>query len=225
MQRHLRNTADIREILVCTHTQWDTACGRYGTPLYEKLRKNYANEFQGKLRIWHTSHFGEHKFAPTLIDFPTGRFWGHLKPEVLDLLIHEQEDLTQLKPFYRGWSGMEQFAQIAEQEIWLKEGWEWGSYPKSGRIVTRDRANLLKFFLRFILKVLPIKQAKLLLQKLDRDLNWAEVEIAYLGNNNIKKAYQVRIEAKKNVLSGGKSAKEMQLKPVKQYGIGRLKKL
>ena len=66
-----QNTSDVREILVCTHTQWDTACGRYGTPLYEKLRKNYASQSQGKLRIWHTSHFGGHKFAPTLIDFPT----------------------------------------------------------------------------------------------------------------------------------------------------------
>ncbi len=111
------NTTDIREILVCTHTQWDTASDRYGTPLYEKLRKHYAAESEGKLRIWQTSHFGGHKFAPILIDFPAGRFWGHLKPEVLDILIHEQGDLSQLRPYYRGWSEMEQFVQIAEREI------------------------------------------------------------------------------------------------------------
>ena len=219
------NTTDIREILVCTHTQWDTACGRYGTPLYEKLRKNYANESQGKLRVWHTSHFGGHKFAPTLVDFPSGRFWGHLKPEVLDILIHEQGDLSQLRPYYRGWSGMEQFAQVAEREIWLKEGWEWRNYPKSGRILTRDRGSFLKILLRLVLKSLPLKKAQFLIQKLDRDANWVEVEIAYLTKENIKQVYQARVETKASVLTAGKSAKEMQLKPVKQYDVSQVKKL
>ncbi|MGD1920258.1 MAG: sucrase ferredoxin [Pleurocapsa sp.] len=219
-----QNTVDIRDILVCTHTQWDTACGRYGTPLYEKLRKNYAPKSQGKLRIWHTSHFGGHKFAPTLIDFPSGRFWGHLKPEVLDMLVHQQGDLTQLRPYYRGWSGMEQFAQIAEREIWLKEGWEWANYLKSGRIVTCDRGNLFKILLGLILKILPIKKAKLLLQKLNRNPNWAEVEISY-STNDIQGIYKIRIEAKGNVMTAGKSGKQMQLKPVKQYATSRITKL
>ncbi|MEM8718467.1 MAG: sucrase ferredoxin [Cyanobacteria bacterium P01_G01_bin.39] len=225
-ERDQQNTTNIREMLVCTHTQWDTACGRYGTPLYEKLRKSYAPESEGELRIWHTSHFGGHKFAPTLIDFPSGRFWGHLKPELLDTLIYEQGDLTQIKPCYRGWSGMEKFAQIAEREIWLKEGWSWKDYPKSGRILKRDRGNILKILLRLILKLLPIKKAKLLLDQLDRDLNWAEVEITYCPQNeDFKEAYRVRIEAKANILTASKSAKQMQLKPVKQYSVSRIEKL
>ncbi|MEL6929144.1 MAG: sucrase ferredoxin [Cyanobacteria bacterium J06600_6] len=219
-----QNTSDVREILVCTHTQWDTACGRYGTPLYEKLRKNYASQSQGKLRIWHTSHFGGHKFAPTLIDFPSGRFWGHLKPEVLDLLIYQQGDLKQLRPYYRGWSGMEKFAQIAEREIWLKEGWEWKDYPKSGRIINRDRGNLIKILFVFVLKLLPLKIAKLLLRKLESDSQWVEVEITS-SNNNIQGAYQVRVEATRNVITAGKSAKEMQLKSVKQYTATKISKL
>ncbi|MEO1800665.1 MAG: sucrase ferredoxin, partial [Cyanobacteria bacterium J06629_2] len=204
-----QNTSDVREILVCTHTQWDTACGRYGTPLYEKLRKNYASESQGKLRIWHTSHFGGHKFAPTLIDFPSGRFWGHLKSEVLDTLIYEQGDLTQLRPYYRGWSGMEQLAQIAEREVWLKEGWEWKNYLKSARIIKRDRGNFIKVLFGFILKLLPLKIANLLLRKLESDCKWVEVEIAY-SNNNINGTYQIRVERKSSVMTAGKSVKEMQ---------------
>ena len=38
-----QNTQHIRDILVCTHTKVDLACGRYGTPLYRKLRKEYAH--------------------------------------------------------------------------------------------------------------------------------------------------------------------------------------
>ena len=221
-----QNMTDVREILVCTHTKWDTACGRYGTPLYEKLRKQYVPESSGKLRVWHTSHFGGHKFAPTLIDFPSGRFWGHLKPELLDTLIYEEGDLKQLEQCYRGWSGMEQFTQIAEREIWLKEGWKWKDYPKSGRIVTRDRGNLGKVILRFILQLLPLKKAKLLLQILDRNPNWVKVEITYYPQNrDIKKIYRVKIEAKNDVLTASKSSNKMQLKPVKQYQVSQIDKV
>ncbi|MEM8828734.1 MAG: sucrase ferredoxin [Cyanobacteria bacterium P01_G01_bin.19] len=215
-----QNTTNIREILVCTHTQWDTACGRYGTPLYEKLRKQYVPESDGKLRVWHTSHFGGHKFAPTLIDFPSGRFWGHLKPELLNTLIYEEGDLKQLEQCYRGWSGMEKFAQIAEREIWLQEGWKWKDYPKSGRIVTRDRGSLGKIILRFILQLLPLKKAKLLLKLLDRNPKWVEVEIVcYPQDLNNKEIYRVKVEAKGKVLTAGKSSKQMQLKPVTQYRV------
>lgn len=140
--------SQVREILVCTHTQYDTACGRYGTPLYQKLRKHYADD---NLRIWHTSHFGGHKFAPTLIDFPSGRFWGHLKPELLDSLVYQQGDLESLKYCYRGWSGLSRFAQIAEREVWLQEGWQWLDYLKSGKVVKCNSGNPLKRTLGLIL--------------------------------------------------------------------------
>ena len=31
-----------RDIFVCTHTHYDVACGRFGTPLYKQLRKEYG---------------------------------------------------------------------------------------------------------------------------------------------------------------------------------------
>lgn len=74
---------------------------------------------------------------------------------------------------------MEQFAQIAEREIWLIEGWKWQDYPKSGHIITRDRGSLGKIILRFILDLLPFKKAKFLLQRLDRNPKWVEVEIVF----------------------------------------------
>lgn len=219
-------TNDIREILVCTHTQVDTACGRYGTPLYTKLKKDYADVSEGKLRVWQTSHFGGHKFAPTLIDFPSGKFWGHLQPEVLDTLIYQQGSLDSLKPYYRGWSGLEQFEQIAERAIWRQEGWEWQNYPKYGYINAKDEGNLAKIILKQILKLIPVQKAKLLLKILDRDMDWVEVTMEYfLPDSNIKQEYKVRIEVAGKVVTAGKSAKQMQLQSVKQYHVVNLSKI
>ncbi|HYG60048.1 MAG TPA: sucrase ferredoxin, partial [Symbiobacteriaceae bacterium] len=62
----------IRDMLVCTHGSTDAACGRFGYPLYETLRRRYAGP---GLRVWRVSHIGGHRFAPTLLDFPEGRCW------------------------------------------------------------------------------------------------------------------------------------------------------
>ena len=218
-----QNSSHVREILVCTHTQYDTACGRYGTPLYEKLRKHYADS---NLRIWHTSHFGGHKFAPTLIDFPSGRFWGHLKPDWLDTLIYQQGDLESLKYCYRGWSGLEKFAQIAEREVWLQEGWQWFDCLKSGKVVRRKHGNLLKKILLIILQAIPIQKAKLLKKKLEQDCNKAEILIEYTEpHNNIKQTYKVEVKLKAKVMTTAKSSKSMQLKPVKQYRVSQIEKI
>ena len=56
--------------MVCTHGNIDAACARFGYPIYQQLRQNYATQ---SLRVWRCSHFGGHQFAPTLIDFPSGR--------------------------------------------------------------------------------------------------------------------------------------------------------
>lgn len=111
-----------RAFFVCTHTSYDSACGRFGTPLYRTLRKQYADAEQ--LSVWQTTHFGGHNFAPTLIDFPTGQFWGHLEPEILDTLVYRQGDVAELSQCYRGWSGFETWAQVAERSLWIRQGWE-----------------------------------------------------------------------------------------------------
>ena len=217
------NTNLIRDILVCTHTQYDTACGRYGTPLYEKLRKHYAND---KLRIWHTSHFGGHKFAPTLIDFPSGRFWGHLKPELLDSLVYERGDIRELEQCYRGWSGLERFAQIAEREVWLFEGWQWFDYSKSGKVIDSDRGNIFEIGLKSILELIPLQKAKLLKQKLDSSSKWVEVLIEYIDpHNESKQAYQVRVELKTKITTAAKSNKPMQFQSVNQYYVSKCQKV
>jgi len=131
-------TQHIREIMVCTHGNIDVACARFGTPIYQKLRKEFATSM---LRVWRCSHFGGHQFAPTLIDLPNGQVWGHLESNILDVLVRRDRPVAELRQFYRGWAGVTQFEQIVEREIWQQHGWDWLNYHKSGQILAQDTLN------------------------------------------------------------------------------------
>ncbi|MEM1370559.1 MAG: sucrase ferredoxin, partial [Cyanobacteria bacterium P01_H01_bin.15] len=120
-----------RNLFVCTHTHYDVACGRFGTPLFKTLRQDFAKS--GQLNIWQSAHFGGHNFAPTLIDFPRGQFWGHLNSEILDLLIKRKGDVSPLLGYYRGWSGCSLWEQVAEQDLWRQLGNRWLEQPTSVR--------------------------------------------------------------------------------------------
>ncbi|MEM9162929.1 MAG: sucrase ferredoxin, partial [Cyanobacteria bacterium P01_F01_bin.4] len=208
-----------RNLFVCTHTHYDLACGRFGTPLYRTLRQRYARA--GQLNVWQTAHFGGHNFAPTLIDFPIGQFWGHLQPDILETLVYRQGDVTQLRPFYRGWSGVSRWAQIAEREIWMQQGWKWLTIPKVARVVRRDPGRLRHRLLRWVLRWIPTIRAQVLLKKLERKLNWAEVEIIWADrdDNSNTGSYHARVEISHTVMSQLRSGESEALCPVKQYRI------
>ncbi|AVH69227.1 sucrase ferredoxin [Nostoc sp. 'Lobaria pulmonaria (5183) cyanobiont'] len=201
-QQYQQQTSHIRELMVCTHTQVDLACGRFGTPIYRQLRKKYAPASNGKLRVWQTTHFGGHQFAPTLIDLPQGLLWGHLEPDVLDLLVQRNASVSGLRQYYRGWTGLSKFEQIAEGEIWIKSGWSWLDYLKAG-------------------KVLAIEEVAE-----GQNANWAEVRIDFAATDgNTTGAYEARIEVCSEVMSAYNSAKEMELEAVKQYHVSRFVKV
>lgn len=211
----------VRSLFVCTHTHYDVACGRFGTPLYKTLRRYYAVDDQ--LQVWQTAHFGGHNFAPTLMDFPIGQFWGHLEPDILDVLVYRIGDVTQLRQFYRGWSGLSRWAQIVEREVWMQVGWEWLEIPKTERILAKDRGKLLHWLLRWLLRWVPIIRAQVLLKKLDQKLNWAEVEIrAGDAKEGMSAICRGRVEVSHTVMTQLRSGKAKDLHPVKQYQV-RLK--
>lgn len=197
--RYQQQTSHIRELMVCTHTQVDLACGRFGTPLYRKLRKEYAPASDGKLRVWQTTHFGGHQFAPTLVDLPHGCLWGHLERDVLDLLVEQNDSVSTLGQYYRGWAGLNKFEQIAEREIWMQFGWSWLDYLKTGKVLTIEEVVE------------------------EKEPDWAEVRIDFAGiDGSTTGAYEARVEACGEVMSAFSSAKEMELKAVKQYRVSRL---
>ena len=218
-----QDSQHLREILVCTHTQVDLACGRFGTPIYRQLRQTYGRSGQS-LRVWQSTHFGGHQFAPTLIDLPTGQLWGHLEPDILPQLIKRSGDHHQMRRFYRGWTGCTRFEQIAEREAWMREGWDWFTYP---RMASDQRKGLqgLKRFLYPALRRIPIRTLQFWLEFWTKDALWANVHLRYTSPHG-DGLYQITVEEIGEVLSAHASPdtnkQTITTVPVKQYRVAQL---
>jgi hypothetical protein len=221
-----QSTTPIRDLLICTHAQVDAACGKFGIPLYRTLRQEYASLKDHPLRVWQATHFGGHQFAPTLVDLPQGRFWGHLEPDILDVLIRREGPVSKLSPFYRGWSGLSKFEQIAEREVWMQEGWEWLTYPVKGQILTQDTGGF-RTHLYNLLRLVPSKLIQFLLkQRSASAATWAKVRLEFMAPDQEQiQAYEARVEISGAVMSASKSGNDMEIKPVRQYRVSQLAKV
>jgi len=179
------------DLFICTHGNVDVACSRYGYPLYQAWRKQ-ANS---QIRVWRCSHFGGHRFAPTAISLPDGRYWGRLKPETLNLITNREGNLRDLKFYYRGWTGLPQWAQIAEQEIWVNHGWNWFHYLKTGEVLDADETNQ----------------------------QWAKVCIPYSSPDGTDQGvYKATIESAGELTTAGESGSPPHTAVVKQYKVTAL---
>lgn len=134
--------SDVRDLLVCSHGSHDACCGTFGFRLYRTLQP-YSDDPAGNLRIWRVSHIGGHRFAPTVIDFPEARYWAHLDAETAELLIRRDRPVERLRSHYRGWGGLGPFEQIVEREIFIREGWAWKDFLKTGQVL--EAASELDF--------------------------------------------------------------------------------
>jgi hypothetical protein len=160
------------------------------------LRHGYAGPSEKQLRVWRTSHIGGHRFAPTLIDFPEGRYWGHLESDALEKLVLRNGPVAELGRFYRGWAGLSgKFEQIAEREIFVREGWEWTRYLKSGRTLVPHENE-------------------------DR----VDVRIEYATPGGDTGAYEATVETSGTVLTLFDSG-SLPLQEVKQYRVSRLERV
>jgi hypothetical protein len=127
----------IRDIIVCTHGSRDACCGTFGVPIYQHLRQ-LANT-GGATRVWRSSHLGGHRFAPTLVDFPSGRCWAFVDETVAESILTRSESPELLKDHYRGWVGHKDAAlQMLEGEALARFGWQWTRYAQRGTVVSRD---------------------------------------------------------------------------------------
>ena len=82
-----------RDILVCTHGSHDKCCARYGIPFYMQALATISDLSLSHVRIWKASHFGGHRFAPTMIDFPEGRYYGILDRESFKSILTRTGDI------------------------------------------------------------------------------------------------------------------------------------
>ena len=138
------NATTTRDILICTHGSHDKCCARYGNPFYFQAKNVISNLGLDNVRIWKSSHFGGHRFAPTMIDLPQGRYYGNLDQESFKSILTHTGDIKCFKDIYRGWGILPKSIQIVERELILWYGWDWFNYKAAGRIVEQnaDKSNV-----------------------------------------------------------------------------------
>ena len=142
LQSYRADLSGVRDILVCTHGSRDACCARFGYQVYRRLRDEFAHASGGSLRVWRTSHTGGHRFAPTLIDLPEGRYWAWIGPDRIDPFMSRQDPAESMIDCYRGLAALATpYEQVAEREAFRREGWPWTSFDISGRIVDFDQAD------------------------------------------------------------------------------------
>ncbi len=190
------DTSGVRDVLVCTHGSRDICCGKFGYPVYNLLRFKHAARNPG-LRVWRTSHIGGHRFAPTFLEFPEGRYWGHLEIGAAEELAARRGSLADLARFYRGWAGFgSHFEQIAEREVLVREGWAWFAYLKEGRLLA-----------------------------VNGNETRAEVRIDYRSpDGSVSGAYEALVEAAGSVMTLASSGDDP-LEEVEQYRVSRIEKV
>ncbi len=117
-----------RDILVCTHGSHDKCCAKYGIPFYMESLKTLSELKLQNVQIWKASHFGGHRFAPTCIDFPDGRYYGLLDQTALRSILTRKGDIECFNRVYRGWGILPTDIQCLERELILLHGWQWFKY-------------------------------------------------------------------------------------------------
>jgi hypothetical protein len=130
-----------RDILICTHGSYDKCCARYGNPFYFYAQDTIAKLKLENVRIWRSSHFGGHRFAPTAIDLPEGRYYGRLDQHSFQSILTRSGDIQDLKEVYRGWGILPPALQVLERDLMLTNGWNWFHYQVAGKILEQSLDN------------------------------------------------------------------------------------
>lgn len=136
------NALKTRDILICTHGQNDQCCARYGNPLYRQALKIIEDYSLTDIRVWQTSHIGGHRFAPTAIAFPNGRYYGQITSPALQALLMQSGSIHDLNQAYRGWGILPKPVQLLEKELLTEWGFPGLKFSMTGRILTETPNNL-----------------------------------------------------------------------------------
>ncbi|HWS72429.1 MAG TPA: sucrase ferredoxin [Thermoanaerobaculia bacterium] len=103
-------------LLVCTHGQRDSCCGRRGYPLYDALCKHE------ELDVWQCSHVGGDRFAANAVVLPWGLYYGPVEPRDAEALAAAIGRGEIFLPAYRGRSSFSRVAQAAETFVRRETG-------------------------------------------------------------------------------------------------------
>ena len=117
-QQFLTSTYDSKklkndQIFICTHGRHDKCCAKFGHKLAEKMRSHVIKQ-KLPIEIWESSHLGGHRFAATMIDFPSGFSYGSLNPDnVQDFLAYKRVNKIYAS-CYRGSVFLPELEKVAE---------------------------------------------------------------------------------------------------------------
>ena len=114
-----------QDILICTHGMRDKCCAKLGKPIFRGAKRMVEKGKLPNARVWKASHIGGHRFAPTAITFPDGRYYGRLSLSALQAIVTRQGPIEQLRPVYRGWGMLPRPLQLLEKDLLLTYGWSW----------------------------------------------------------------------------------------------------
>jgi hypothetical protein len=118
-------TPEQQDILVCTHGMRDKCCAQFGQPFFRAAQQMAKQGHLPNMRIWQVSHIGGHRFAPTAISLPDGRYYGRLTLSVLEAIATRSGPIEQIRSVYRGWGLLPAPLQVLERKLLLKYGWAW----------------------------------------------------------------------------------------------------
>lgn len=124
-----------QDLLLCTHGSVDRCCARWGKPLFHAAALALAAQPNHPVRLWQASHFGGHRFAPTAIAFPDGRYYGRLNLDTLMAILTRTGPVTVLQTIYRGWGLLPYPLQAMERQIVLQNGLSWLDLPVHHQIL------------------------------------------------------------------------------------------
>lgn len=102
--------------LVCTNGRRDRCCSRYGLGLYQALEEQVGQA------AWQSTHLGGHRFAPTVVTFPDGAYYGRLSGPDLPAFIEAQKSGELHLSHLRGRCCYDEAIQAAEYYLRRKSG-------------------------------------------------------------------------------------------------------
>ena len=137
------------QIFICTHGRHDKCCAKFGQELADKMRYHVLRQ-KVAVEVWESSHLGGHRFAATMIDFPTGRAYGRLRPEAIPNFLESRKQGLVYGSAYRGsvfLTDLEQVAEAHAQNFCCVQQWACNVRIKKIEKLTEDKFQCIAEFL------------------------------------------------------------------------------
>lgn len=131
------------DILICTHGTRDKCCACFGQPFFKNAVRSARLGNLPNTRLWKVSHIGGHRFAPTVITLPDGRYYGRLTLPALESIVNRSGSIEQIQAVYRGWGVLPAPLQILERKIFIEYGWSWFDKATTYRVLAETESELI----------------------------------------------------------------------------------